>query len=43
MAKRSKLFRGLIIVVILGISSCSAGALMLAGYNGVGGIAKARN
>lgn len=42
MAKRSNLFRGLIIMVILVIGGCSAGGLMLAAYNGVGGIAKAK-
>lgn len=39
MARRSIVMRGLIVVVILMIGGCSIGGLMLAAYNGAGGIA----
>ena len=42
MAKRSIVMRGLIIMVILMIGGCSVGGLMLAAYNGTGGIAVAK-
>lgn len=42
MAKRSMLFRGLILLVVLVFGGCSAGGLALMYYKGTGGIAVAK-